>query len=116
MPSGAAALVVTLLGLVLLVVPGMLIAGLLIGQAQQIAGTVLQSPIIARFSTLQVQGIPVDPNLWKVENFRAFLEYRRAELARMVNVFLTEVVNVPAMYASEAFRDETFNMSANHIL
>src|SRR5436309_892003 len=63
MPSGAAALVVTLLGVVLLVVPGMLIAGLLIGQAQQIAGTVLQSPIIARFSTLQVQGIPIGPRI-----------------------------------------------------
>jgi hypothetical protein len=62
-PSGAAALGVTLLGLVLLVVPGMLIAGLLIGQAQQIAGTVLQSPIIARFSTLQVQGIPIGPRI-----------------------------------------------------
>ena len=62
-PSGAAALVVTLLGLVLLVVPGMLIAGLLIGQAQEIAGTVLQSPIIGRFSTLQVQGIPIGPRI-----------------------------------------------------
>ena len=63
MPSGAAALVVTLLGLVLLVVPGMLIAGLLIGQAQQIAGTVLQSPIIERFSTLQIRGIPIGPRI-----------------------------------------------------
>jgi hypothetical protein len=42
---------------------------------------------------LQAQGIPVDPNMWKVENFRAFLEYRRAELARMVNMFLDGVVN-----------------------
>ena len=63
MPSGAAALVVTLLGVVLLVVPGMLIAGLLIGQAQQIAGTVLQSPIIERFSTLQIRGIPIGPRI-----------------------------------------------------
>ena len=63
LPSGFAALGVTLLGVVLLVVPGMLIAGLLIGQAQQIAGTVLQSPIIAKFSTLQVQGIPIGPRI-----------------------------------------------------
>jgi predicted PurR-regulated permease PerM len=62
-PSGAAALSVTLLGVVLLVVPGMLIAGLLIGEAQQIAGTVLQSPIIERFSTLQIRGIPVGPRI-----------------------------------------------------
>src|SRR5437667_11994829 len=39
MPSGAADLVVTLPGLVLLVVPGMFIAGLLIGQAQRLAAT-----------------------------------------------------------------------------
>ena len=45
MPSGAAALVVTLLGLVLLVVPGMLIAGLLIGH------------------TLQIRGIPIGPRI-----------------------------------------------------
>jgi predicted PurR-regulated permease PerM len=40
-----------------------LIAGLLIGQAQQIAGTVLQSPIIERFSTLQIRGIPIGPRI-----------------------------------------------------
>ena len=42
---------------------------------------------------LLAQGIPADPDMWKAENFRAFLEYRRAELARMVNVFLDGVVN-----------------------
>lgn len=62
-PSGVAALGVTLFGVVLLVVPGILIAGLLIGQAQEIAQTVLQSPIIERFSTLQIRGIPIGPRL-----------------------------------------------------
>jgi hypothetical protein len=41
---------------------------------------------------LVAQGIPTDPELWRVENFRAFLEYRRAELARMVNNFLDGIV------------------------
>src|SRR5258707_6223998 len=60
-PSSVAAIAVTLLGAVLIIVPGLLIAGLLIGQAQQIAGSVLQSPIIERFSTLQIRGIPIGP-------------------------------------------------------
>lgn len=38
------------------------------------------------------QGIPTDPELWKTENFHEFLEYRRAELAQMVNAFLDEIV------------------------
>ena len=41
---------------------------------------------------LTAQGIPLDPDLWQLENFRAFLEYRRAELARMVNEFLDGVI------------------------
>jgi predicted PurR-regulated permease PerM len=61
-----AALVVTLLGAVLLIVPGIVIAGLLINQAQEITQTVLQSPIIERFSTLQIRGIPVGPRLAEV--------------------------------------------------
>ena len=62
-PPGAAALGVSLLGVVLLVVPGMLIAGLLIGEAQQIAQTVLKSPILEQFSTLQIRGIPIGPRI-----------------------------------------------------
>ena len=41
---------------------------------------------------LTAQGIPLDDSLWRPENFVAFLEYRRAELARMVNEFLDGVV------------------------
>lgn len=41
---------------------------------------------------LTAQGVPLDPELWRLENFRSFLEYRRAELARMVNEFLDEVI------------------------
>ena len=50
---------------------------------------------------LQAQGIPVDPQLWRVENFRAFLDYRRAELARMVNGFLDGIVKEGSRGASD---------------
>src|SRR5256712_5778175 len=62
-PTALAAFVVTLLGAVLLIVPGLLIAGLLINQAQEITQTVLQSPIIERFRGLQIRGIPIGPRL-----------------------------------------------------
>lgn len=37
---------------------------------------------------LRLQGIPTEPRLWRKEEFPAFLEYRRAELAEMVNAFI----------------------------
>jgi predicted PurR-regulated permease PerM len=61
--SSLAAVVVTLLSAVLLIVPGLLIAGLLINQAQEITQTVLQSTIIERLRGLQIRGIPVGPRL-----------------------------------------------------
>jgi predicted PurR-regulated permease PerM len=61
--SGFAALVVTLLGAVLLIVPGILLAGLLINEAQQVTQSVLQSPILERFQSLTVHGIPIGPRL-----------------------------------------------------
>lgn len=65
-PSGFAAFVVTLLGAVLLIVPGILIAGLLINEAQQVTQSVLRSPILERFQSLQIRGIPVGPRLAEV--------------------------------------------------
>lgn len=62
-PNGVASFVVTIVGAVLLIVPGVLIAGLLINQAQEITQSVLQSPIIERFRGLQIHGIPVGPRL-----------------------------------------------------
>ncbi|PYO89916.1 MAG: hypothetical protein DMD66_04255 [Gemmatimonadetes bacterium] len=59
-PSSVAALLVTLLGAVLIIV---LVAGLLINEAQGITQTVLQSPIIERFRGLQIRGIPLGPRL-----------------------------------------------------
>ena len=62
-PSGFAAFVVTLLGAVLLIVPGILVAGLLINEAQQVTQSVLRSPILERFQALQIRGIPIGPRL-----------------------------------------------------
>jgi hypothetical protein len=42
---------------------------------------------------LTAQGIPTDPELWKLESFPRFLEYRRAQLARIVNEFLDGVAS-----------------------
>ena len=62
-PPSVAAAGVTLFGAVLIIVPGLLIAGLLINQAQEITQTVLQSPIIERIRGLQIRGIPLGPRL-----------------------------------------------------
>lgn len=40
---------------------------------------------------LQSQKIPLDEELWRIENYRNFLEWRRAELADAVNEFLGAV-------------------------
>jgi len=50
---------------------------------------------------LIAQGIPVDPELWRLENFQDFLEHRRSELARMVNDFLDGVVQEGGRRASD---------------
>lgn len=62
-PSGLASFVVTILGAVLLIVPGILLAGLLVNEAQQVAESVLKSPILERFQSLQIRGIPIGPRL-----------------------------------------------------
>ncbi|MDE3096605.1 MAG: DUF262 domain-containing protein, partial [Chloroflexota bacterium] len=37
---------------------------------------------------LRGQRVPLDASLWKIEDYRAFLEYRRAELATLLNDFV----------------------------
>ncbi len=61
--SGLAALVVTILSAVLLIVPGILVAGMLINEAQVVTQDVLKSPILERFQSLQFRGIPIGPRL-----------------------------------------------------
>ena len=40
---------------------------------------------------LLLQGIPISPELWRPDQFLKFLEYRRAELADVVNRFLEDI-------------------------
>ena len=65
-PAGAAAFVVTLLGGVLVLVPGILLAGLLVNEAQQVASSVLKSPILERLQAIQIRGIPIGPRIAEV--------------------------------------------------
>ena len=61
-PSLAAALVV-LVALFLIVVPGVSFAGLIVAQAQEIAGGVIQSPILTRLSQVRIGEFQVGPQL-----------------------------------------------------
>lgn len=45
---------------------------------------------------LTAQGLPLDPSLWRKQSFPAFLDYRRAELADLVNRFLDQVATAGA--------------------
>lgn len=65
-PSGPAAFLVTLIGAVAVIVPGILLAGLLINEAQQVAQNVLKSPILERLQGIQFRGIPVGPRLAEI--------------------------------------------------
>ncbi|HYT04695.1 MAG TPA: AI-2E family transporter [Gemmatimonadales bacterium] len=61
-PRLAAALVVAL-ALFLIVVPGVSFAGLVVNQAQQIAGGVIQSPVLGRLKELKLGGMDLGPRL-----------------------------------------------------
>jgi predicted PurR-regulated permease PerM len=61
-PTLAATLVV-LLGLFLIVVPGVSFAGLVVNEAQQIASGVVKSPILARLTALRIGGTDLGPEL-----------------------------------------------------
>jgi hypothetical protein len=39
-------------------------------------------------ASLLAHCVPIDESLWRTDNYRAFLEYRRAELARAINEFI----------------------------
>ncbi len=61
-PSLAATLVV-LLGIFLIVVPGVSFAGLIVNEAQQIAAGVVKSPILGRLAGLRIGGTDLGPEL-----------------------------------------------------
>src|SRR5213082_324540 len=58
-----AALLVVALALFLIVVPGVSFAGLVVAQAQQIAGSVVRNPILGRLAQLQIAGVDLGPRL-----------------------------------------------------
>ena len=66
LPEAPTALAVTLLGAVIVVVPGIVLAGLLINEAQEVASSVLRSQILERISTLDVGGFRVGPRIAEV--------------------------------------------------
>jgi predicted PurR-regulated permease PerM len=66
LPEAPTALAVTLLGAVLVILPIILFAGLVINEAQQVTGSVLQSPVLERLSTFQVRGIPIGPRIAEI--------------------------------------------------
>lgn len=61
-PSISAGLVV-LLGVFLVVVPGVSFAGLVVSEAQQIASGVVKSPLLARLAALRIGGTDIGPEL-----------------------------------------------------
>src|SRR5256884_6846579 len=61
-PRVAASLVVAL-ALFLIVVPGVSFAGLIVGQAQEIAGGVIRNPLLGRLRELKLGGMDLGPRL-----------------------------------------------------
>ena len=61
--AGFAAALVVVTALFLIVVPGVSFAGLIVGQAQEIAGGVIQSPILTRLSQVRIGEFQVGPQL-----------------------------------------------------
>ena len=56
--------------------------------------------------TLESQWIPMDPELWRLENYRAFLAERRALLAGAANSFLAELLHGVEVQLVAATGDE----------
>ena len=58
-----AAVFVVVLALFLIVVPGVSFAGLIVGQAQEIAGSVIRNPVLGRLRELKLGGVELGPRL-----------------------------------------------------
>jgi len=58
-----AAVLVVVVALFLIVVPGVSFAGLIVGQAQEIAGGVIRNPVLGRLRELKLGGIDLGPRL-----------------------------------------------------
>jgi predicted HTH transcriptional regulator len=55
----------------------------------------LLSDIRKRDLVLEHQFVPLNPDLWKVANFREFLDARRALMARKLNEFMAALIGEP---------------------
>ncbi|MGH7528863.1 MAG: AI-2E family transporter [Gemmatimonadales bacterium] len=66
LPETPTAVFVTLVGAVVVIVPGIALAGLLINEAQQVASSVLKSPVLERVSAIEVQGIPIGSRIAEI--------------------------------------------------
>lgn len=66
LPETPTALVVTLIGAIIVMVPIVAFAGLLINEAQQVASNVLKSPVLERLQSIQFRGIPIGPRIAEV--------------------------------------------------
>lgn len=63
MPRSAAAGIVILTAFLLIIIPGIWLIGMLVGQAQGVAASLVNSPLLARISTLRVGQFEVGPQL-----------------------------------------------------
>lgn len=72
-------------------------------------------------AALTAHCIPVDPELWKVENYVKFLEHRRAALAETLNTFIngpttaTNTADIPAMLTAGESETVEFKEKVLHI-
>ena len=62
-PPGLAAGVVIVLAFMLIILPGTWLIGMLVGQAQGVAGSLVNSPLLARLSRLTVGRLEIGPQL-----------------------------------------------------
>ncbi len=63
MPAGLAAGLVILMAFLMIVLPGVWLIGMLVGQAQDVAAGLVDSPLLARISNLRVGQFEVGPQL-----------------------------------------------------
>ncbi len=63
MPAGVAAGIVILMAFLIIVLPGIWLIGMLVGQAQDVAAGLVNSPLLARIQTLRVGQFEVGPQL-----------------------------------------------------
>lgn len=72
-------------------------------------------------AALAAHCIPIDPELWKVENYTRFLEHRRAALAEAINTFIhgrssqAAAIDIPTLLASGETETVEFKEKALHI-